>query len=77
MQLNITPEQKRAALENAESSLSIEIFNILVKMGIDPDEFVEADVSTMTAPGYEGELLRLNTLISSLSSVREILTSLG
>jgi hypothetical protein len=76
MELNLTPEQKLASLQNAQSTLSQEIYNLLLRIGVDPDEFQESDIDSLRAPGVDGEILRLEQIIKSLSLVEDKLSVL-
>jgi hypothetical protein len=76
MELNLTPEQKLASLQNAQSTLSQEIYNLLLRIGVDPDEFQESDIDSMRASGVDGEILRLEQIIKSLSLVEDKLSVL-
>jgi hypothetical protein len=76
MELNLTPEQKLASLQNAQSTLSHEIYNLLLRIGVDPDEFQESDIDSLRASGVDGEILRLEQITKSLSLVKDKLSAL-
>lgn len=76
MNLNLTPEQKLASLQAASSTLSQEIYNLLLRIGVDPETFQEADIESLRTPALDGEIMRLQQLISALSIVTDKLSSL-
>jgi hypothetical protein len=76
MEFNLTAEQKLQSLQSAESTMSHEIYNILLRCGIDPEVFEESEVDAITAPGLEGEVIRLKRLIIALNVVKEKLENI-
>lgn len=76
MEFNLTTEQKLQSLQNAEAIISHEIYNILLRCGVDPEVFEEADISEMRVPGLEGEVLRLERLVLSLSIIKQKLQTI-
>jgi hypothetical protein len=76
MELNLTTEQKLQSLQNAEVTLSHEIYNTLLRVGVDPEVFEESDIEELRIPGFEGEVLRLEKLLSSLSVVKQKLSTI-
>jgi hypothetical protein len=76
MELNLTTEQKLQSLQNAEVTLSHEIYNTLLRVGVDPEVFEESDIEELRIPGFEGEVLRLEKLLLSLSVVRQKLSTI-
>jgi hypothetical protein len=76
MEFNLTAEQKLQSLQNAEITMSHEVYNILLRCGVDPETFQEADIEDIRTPGLDGEILRLEKLITSLTLVREKLQNI-
>jgi hypothetical protein len=74
MEFNLTPEQKIQSLQNAEATLSQEIYNTLLRAGVDPDTFEESDIEELRVPGLDGEIVRLEKLLLSLSVVKQKLS---
>ncbi len=74
--MNLTTEQKLQSLQNAEVTLSHEIYNTLLRVGVDPEVFEESDIEELRIPGFEGEVLRLEKLLSSLSVVKQKLSTI-
>jgi hypothetical protein len=76
MELNLTTEQKLQSLQNAEVTLSHEIYNTLLRVGVDPEVFEESGIEELRIPGFEGEVLRLEKLLLSLSVVKQKLSTI-
>jgi hypothetical protein len=76
MELNLTTEQKLQSLQNAEVTLSHEIYNTLLRVGVDPEVFEESDIEELRIPGFDGEVLRLEKLLLSLSVVKQKLSTI-
>jgi hypothetical protein len=76
MEFNLTAEQKLQSLQNAETTMSHEVYNILLRCGVDPETFQETDIEDIRTPGLDGEILRLEKLITSLNLVREKLQNI-
>jgi hypothetical protein len=77
MELNLTSAQKLQALDSSEVALSHEIYNLLLRMNLDPDEFEESDLDSISSPGLDGETVRLRRLLESLTTVRAKIQSLS
>ena len=77
MELNLTTEQKLQSLQNAEVTLSHEIYNTLLRVGVDPEVFGESDIEELRVPGFDGEILRLEKLLLSLSVVKQKLSTIS
>lgn len=77
MELNLTSAQKLQALESSDTGLSLEIYNMLLRMNIDPDTFEESDLDEMSGVAMDGEVIRLRKLIASLSTVKAKIQSLS
>ena len=77
MEFTLSATQKRQALEGADITLNTEIYSMLLRLGVDPETFVEADLDSLDGPGAAGEVLRLRQLLTSLSIVRAKLAELA
>ena len=77
MELNLTTEQKLQSLQNAEVTQSHEIYNTLLRVGVDPEVFEESDIEELRVPGFDGEILRLEKLLLSLSVVKQKLSTIS
>jgi hypothetical protein len=76
MEFNLTTEQKLQSLQTAEATLNHEIYNTLLRVGVDPEVFEEEDIEELKVPGFDGEVLRLEKLLLSLSVVRQKLSTI-
>jgi hypothetical protein len=76
MEFNLTAEQKIQSLQNAETAMSHEIYNTLLRLGVDPETFEESDIEQITATGLEGETIRLRRLILSLNVIKQKLQNI-
>lgn len=77
MDLQLTNAQKLAALQSAEAGIQSEIFNMLLRMGVDPDSF-DPDAEPQTIdPAFSGEKARVSALLASLQMVRDKIQSLS
>jgi hypothetical protein len=77
MELNLTSAQKLQALESSDVALSHEIYNLLLRINIDPDAFEESDLDSISGVAVDGEVLRLRKLLSSLATVKAKIQSLS
>lgn len=77
MEFILSDTQKRQALEGANITLNHEIYSLLLRLGTDPDTFVESDIDAIDGPGAAGEVLRLRQLLASLATVKAKLEALG
>jgi hypothetical protein len=68
MDFGLTDAQKRAALVGAKASLSIEIYNLFIRLGLDPDAYQSGDTLEVP-PSMAGERDRLEKLIESFDAV--------
>lgn len=75
MDLGLTAEQKRSALTAAQSTARAEVYNILIRMGIDPDTF-DPTAERSTDMILIGEYQRLDVLLASLDFIEEKLAAL-
>lgn len=76
MEFNLTADQKLASLQGASSMLNQEIYNLLLRIGVDPDEFEEEDIESLRTPALDGEISRLQQLLAALSVVTDKLSAL-
>lgn len=73
MELNLTSAQKLQALQGSAVALSSEIYNILLRMGFDPDVFEIEDLDSLeplSMQGMDGEVARLRKLAQSYEVVK-------
>jgi hypothetical protein len=77
MELNLTSAQKLQALESSRVALSHELYNLLLRMNLDPDTFEEEDLADIVDPAIDGELLRLRKLLASFETVKAKIQSLS
>lgn len=76
MELNLTSEQKIASLTIIKNNLGMEIFNGLVRLGIDPDTFTSFD--DVEVPMYlTPEKDRVAAAVASLELVTRKLDELS
>lgn len=79
MELNLTSAQKLQALQGSAVALSSEIYNILLRMGFDPDVFEIEDLDSLeplSMQGMDGEVARLRKLAQSYEVVKAKVTAL-
>jgi hypothetical protein len=77
MDLGLTNQQKEMALRNSKSGITTEIYNILIRLGIDPDTFSSVDeLPTQTDGSFAGEYNRVKGLISALELIESKLNEL-
>ena len=74
MELNLSAQQKLSALQGAKSNLSTDIYNILIRMGHDPDTYEHG--VTETSDLMMGEKMRLDTLVTALAMVEAKLAAM-
>jgi len=75
MDFELTPQQKIDTLTATRKNIKSEIFNILIRVGIDPDTFDENDLSGFD-PVMVGEKERIQSLLNGLSMIETKLASL-
>jgi hypothetical protein len=76
VELSLTSEQKIASLTGLKSSLEIEIFNGLARLGIDPDtfsDFTDIDIPMYLTPDKD----RITAAIVSLEFVTQKINQLS
>lgn len=79
MELNLTSAQKLQALQGSAVALSSEIYNLLLRMGFDPDAFEIEDLDSLeplSMQGMDGEVARLRKLAQSYEVVKAKVTAL-
>lgn len=76
MDLQLTNAQKLSALQSAEAGIQSEIFNMLLRMGIDPDAYNPDAEPEVIDPVFSGEKARVAALLDSLEMVRNKIQSL-
>jgi hypothetical protein len=75
MDFELTPQQKIDTLTATRKNIKSEIFNILIRVGVDPDTFDETDLSGFN-PVMVGERERIESLISGLAMIESKIASL-
>lgn len=75
MDFGLTPQEKKDALNGQKRTIKSEIFNILVRVGIDPDTFDGNDMSGFPEM-MVGEKERVSALLSGLSLIESKLSEL-
>jgi len=75
MDFELTPQQKIDTLTATRKNIKSEIFNILIRVGIDPDTFDENDLSGFD-PVMVGEKERIQSLLNGLSMIETKLANL-
>jgi len=70
MEFNLTKEQKKKMLIDSKNSIYPELYLLLVKIGIDPEEYtLGEDIGDDIK--YAGEKVRLDALASSLQMIEK------
>ena len=75
MDLGLTTEQKIGLLTASKSTMQAEVYNILVRLGVDPDTY-SAGTEITVSDSFIGEKVRLDGLLDSLEFVESKLTEL-
>ena len=75
MDFELTAQQKIDTLQATKRSIKSEIFNILIRVGIDPDTFTIDDLSVFD-PVMIGEKERVQSLIKGLDMIESKLADL-
>jgi hypothetical protein len=68
MDFGLTQTQKAAALSGAKSGLALEMYNMLIRLGVDPDTYVDGD-EIEVSPQLIGEKERFQILLDSYKAV--------
>ena len=68
MDFGLTQTQKAIALTGAKSGLALEMYNMLIRLGVDPDTYVDGD-EIATVPQLIGEKERFEILLNSYKTV--------
>lgn len=76
MDFNMPAAQKMSMLISARDSLESEIYTLLIKMGIDPEDY-EPGTPLVTDTAFTGERQRVQDLVSSLDKVKEKIAALS
>jgi hypothetical protein len=71
----LTAQQKIDTLTATKKNIKTEIYNILIRVGIDPDTFDETDLSGFD-PVMVGEKERVQSLINGLTMIEAKLAAL-
>jgi hypothetical protein len=75
MDFGLTTEQKIGLLNASKSTIQAEAYNILVRLGVDPDTY-SAGTEITVSDSFIGEKVRLEGLLDSLAFVESKLTEL-
>jgi hypothetical protein len=76
MDLGLTTEQKIGLLNASKSTMQVEAYNILVRLGVDPDTY-SAGNDISVSDSFIGEKVRLDGLLESIAFVESKLTALS
>jgi hypothetical protein len=76
MDLGLTTQQKISALTGSKVGIQGEVYNLLVRMGVDPDTYTSGD-DIAPNDSFVGEKLRLENLIQSLTLIESKLAELS
>lgn len=77
MDLGLTNQQKEMALRNSKDGITNEIYNILIRVGIDPDTFTSVEELPASYDGsFAGEYNRVKGLITALELIESKLNEL-
>lgn len=76
MDLGLTTQQKISALAGSKIGIQGEIYNLLIRMGIDPDAF-DPTVDLENNDSFVGEQSRLRYLLESLTLIESKLAELA
>ena len=76
MDLGLTTEQKIGLLNASKSQMQSEAYNILIRLGVDPDTY-SAETEITVSDSFIGEKVRLEGLLESLAFVESKLTELS
>lgn len=77
MDFNMPDARKLSSLITVRDQVETEVFSLLVKIGIDPDEF---DGVTFPSAGdgmFVGEVIRLRELLASLTKIEAKIAQLS
>ena len=75
MEFNLNAEQKIRSITEARTNMFNEVFGLLVRIGIDPDEF---DSTTWVAPeSATGDELRVTVLLTNIARADAKIASLS
>ena len=76
MDLGLTTQQKISSLTGSKTTIQGEVYNILVRMSIDPDAF-DPDADMENNDSFVGEQTRLRYLLESLRLIESKLAELA
>ena len=76
MDLGLTSEQKIASLTSIKAGIQMEIYNLLLRMGIDPDTY-NPEEEIVNSDSFIGEKARVQTMVGSLALVESKLAELA
>jgi hypothetical protein len=76
MNFSLSNEQKRTILLGSKDTVMNELYSLLVRAGIDPDEFNPEDSLPENDIAIYGERIRIQKLIESISLIESKLAEL-
>jgi hypothetical protein len=76
MNFSLSNEQKRTILLGSKDTVMNELYSLLVRAGIDPDEFNPEDSLPENDITIYGERIRIQKLIESISLIESKLAEL-
>ena len=68
MNFGLTQTQKVVALNGAKSGLALEMYNMLIRLGVDPDTYTDGD-EIVVVPQLTGEKERFEILLNSYNAI--------
>jgi hypothetical protein len=68
MDFGLTNQQKLATLTDIKNNLQVELYTLLIRLGIDPEGFTEED-SLPTEDSFIGEKTRIRTILAAVSMI--------
>jgi|LakMenEpi03Aug12_release.lakeMendotaPanAssembly.Ray.scaffolds.fasta_scaffold2200437_1 hypothetical protein len=76
MDLGLTNAQKTSSLQGQKAGIQGEVYTLLVRMNIDPDDF-DPTLPLEQNDSFVGELSRLSNLLQSLTLIESKLAELS
>jgi hypothetical protein len=76
IQFSLTTEQKKATLENFLQGISIEVYNLILFLGHDPDTYDQTQILSFSDREGPSNEARLFSLYNRYNSIQEKIASL-
>lgn len=76
IEFSLTTEQKKAALENIVKGISMEVYNLILLLGHDPDTYDQTEILALSEREAPSNEARLFSLYNRYNSLQEKITSL-